>query len=93
MFPSFTVFKPDFIHLFANVTMSFLLYLLLFPHTFNFSANESREVSHLLITDALVPVSEDEEKKSGGGDVDKSGKRELKCKTPASTSQEVKRTS
>lgn len=35
------------------------------------SASESREVSHLLITDALVPVSEDEEKKSGYvGDVE-----------------------
>ncbi|XP_048021075.1 transcription factor TFIIIB component B'' homolog isoform X4 [Megalobrama amblycephala] len=57
-------------------------------HSHGQSANESREVSHLLITDALVPVSEDEEKKSEGGDVDKSRKRELKRKTPASTSQE-----
>ncbi|XP_051732943.1 transcription factor TFIIIB component B'' homolog isoform X2 [Ctenopharyngodon idella] len=57
-------------------------------HSHGQSANESREVSHLLITDALVPVSEDEERKSGGGDVDKSRKRELKRKTPALTSQE-----
>ncbi|XP_067233127.1 transcription factor TFIIIB component B'' homolog isoform X5 [Chanodichthys erythropterus] len=57
-------------------------------HSHGQSANESREVSHLLITDALVPVSEDEVKKSGGGDKDKSRKRELKRKTPASTSQE-----
>ncbi|XDV38402.1 hypothetical protein PO909_007820 [Leuciscus waleckii] len=55
-------------------------------HSHGQSANESREVSHLLITDALVPVSEDEEKKSGEGDVDKSGKGGLKRKTPASTS-------
>lgn len=92
MFPSFTVSKPDFIHLFENVLS---LVFITFPPRIllNFSANESREVSHLLITDALVPVSEDEEKKSEGGDVDKSRKRELKRKTPASTSQEVKRTS
>ncbi|XP_067279050.1 transcription factor TFIIIB component B'' homolog isoform X2 [Pseudorasbora parva] len=51
------------------------------------SANESREVSHLLITDALVPVSEDEEKESGAGDMDKFRTGELKCKTPALTSQ------
>ncbi|KAK7143231.1 hypothetical protein R3I93_014405 [Phoxinus phoxinus] len=56
-------------------------------HSHGQSANESREVSHLLITDALVPVSEDEEKKSGEGDVDKSRKGGLKRKTPASTSQ------
>lgn len=88
MFSSFTVSKPDIIHLFAIVNIAFFPHILL-----NFSADESREVSHLLITDALVPVSEDEERKSGEGDVDKSRKRELKHKTPASKSQEVKRTS
>ncbi|XP_052444609.1 uncharacterized protein zgc:162472 isoform X2 [Carassius gibelio] len=51
------------------------------------SASESREVSHLLITDALVPVSEDEEKKSEQGDVGKSRNGELKHKIPVSTSQ------
>lgn len=56
-------------------------------HSHGQSANESREVSHVLITDALVPVSEDEEKKSGEGDVDKSRKGGLKRKTPALTSQ------
>ncbi|XP_039543895.1 transcription factor TFIIIB component B'' homolog isoform X3 [Pimephales promelas] len=56
-------------------------------HSHGQSANESREVSHLLITDALVPVSEDEEKKSGEGDVDKWRKGGLKRKTPASVSQ------
>ncbi|XP_056114314.1 transcription factor TFIIIB component B'' homolog isoform X2 [Rhinichthys klamathensis goyatoka] len=56
-------------------------------HSHGQSANESREVSHLLITDALVPVSEDEEKKSGEGDVDKWRKGGLKRKTPASASQ------
>lgn len=65
-----------------------------FPHIlFNFSANESREVSHLLITDALVPVSEDEEKKSREEDVDKSRKGGLKRKTPVSKSQGVIHTS
>jgi len=62
---------------------------LFFHILINFSANESREVSHLLITDALVPVSEDEEKKSGEGDVDKWRKGGLKRKTPASVSQGV----
>ncbi|XP_059398865.1 transcription factor TFIIIB component B'' homolog isoform X3 [Carassius carassius] len=56
-------------------------------HSHGQSACESREVSHLLITDALVPVSEDEEKKSEWRVVDKSVKGELKRKTPASTSQ------
>ncbi|XP_016311536.1 transcription factor TFIIIB component B'' homolog isoform X4 [Sinocyclocheilus anshuiensis] len=56
-------------------------------HSHGQSANESREVSHLLITDALVPVSEDEEKKSEWMVVGKSVKGELKRKTPASTSQ------
>ncbi|XP_077050125.1 uncharacterized protein LOC143697070 isoform X2 [Siphateles boraxobius] len=56
-------------------------------HSHGQSANESRAVSHLLITDALVPVSEDEENKSGEGDVDKSRKGGLKRKSPASTSQ------
>ncbi|KAF4098800.1 hypothetical protein G5714_020830 [Onychostoma macrolepis] len=56
-------------------------------HSHGQSASESREVSHLLITDALVPVSEDEEKKCEQGDVGKSRKGELKRKTPASTSQ------
>uniref|UniRef100_A0A8C1WLW8 Myb-like domain-containing protein n=1 Tax=Cyprinus carpio TaxID=7962 RepID=A0A8C1WLW8_CYPCA len=56
-------------------------------HSHGQSASESREVSHLLITDALVPVSEDEEEKSEWRVVDKSVKGELKRKTPASTSQ------
>ncbi|XP_016126823.1 transcription factor TFIIIB component B'' homolog, partial [Sinocyclocheilus grahami] len=56
-------------------------------HSHGQSASESREASHLLITDALVPVSEDEEKKSEWMGVGKSVKGELKCKTPASTSQ------
>ncbi|XP_026090177.1 transcription factor TFIIIB component B'' homolog isoform X3 [Carassius auratus] len=56
-------------------------------HSHGQSACESREVSHLLITDALVPMSEDEEKKSEWRVVDKSVKGELKRKTPASTSQ------
>ncbi|XP_042604103.1 transcription factor TFIIIB component B'' homolog isoform X4 [Cyprinus carpio] len=56
-------------------------------HSHGQSASESREVSHLLITDALVPVSEDEEKKCEQGDMGKSRKGELKRKTPASTSQ------
>ncbi len=64
-----------------------------FHVSLNFSASESREVSHLLITDTLVPVSEDEEKKSEQVDVDKSRKGELKCKMPASTSQGVKHAS
>lgn len=59
----------------------------------HFSASESREVSHLLITDALVPVSEDEEEKSEWRVVDKSVKGELKRKTPASTSQGVEHAS
>ncbi|XP_073680707.1 uncharacterized protein [Garra rufa] len=57
-------------------------------HSHGQSASESREVSHLLITDALVPVSEDEEKKSEQRVVDKSAKGQLKRKIPATTSQE-----
>ncbi|XP_043077107.1 transcription factor TFIIIB component B'' homolog isoform X3 [Puntigrus tetrazona] len=49
-------------------------------HSHGQSASESREVSHLLITDALVPVSEDEGKKSEQGDGGKSRKGELKLK-------------
>ncbi|RXN12954.1 transcription factor TFIIIB component B-like protein [Labeo rohita] len=56
-------------------------------HSHGQSASESREVSHLLITDALIPVSEDEEKKSEQRVVDKSAKGEVKRKAPASTSQ------
>lgn len=67
--------------------------LLFFPILLIFSASESREVSHLLITDALVPVSEDEEKKCEQGDMGKSRKGELKRKTSASTSQGVKHAS
>ncbi|KAL1253272.1 hypothetical protein QQF64_017965 [Cirrhinus molitorella] len=57
-------------------------------HSHGQSASKNREVSHLLLTDALVPVSEDEEKKSEQRVVDESVKGELKSKTLASTSQE-----
>lgn len=70
--------------------MSFLLCLLnvFSPILLYSSVNESKEVSHLLLTDALVPVSAEEEKK--GEEEDKSRRGQLKRKTPALTSQEVK---
>ncbi|XP_073790695.1 uncharacterized protein isoform X5 [Danio rerio] len=55
-------------------------------HSHGQSVNESKEVSHLLLTDALVLVSEEEEKE--GEEEDKSRRGQLKRKTPASTSQE-----
>lgn len=50
----------------------------------NFSANESRETSHVLITDALVPVAEEEE------DGDKTSNGDLDHVTPALRSEKVK---
>lgn len=58
----------------------------LVPSPINFSFNESRETSHLLITDALVPVAEEEEK----GDGDNTSKGDLEHTAPASRSQRVK---
>ncbi|KAI7795636.1 transcription factor TFIIIB component B'' homolog isoform X2 [Triplophysa rosa] len=57
-------------------------------HSQSQSFNESRETSHLLITDALVPVAEEEEK----GDGDKMSKGDLDHTAPASRSQRVDKT-
>ncbi|XP_051960769.1 transcription factor TFIIIB component B'' homolog isoform X2 [Xyrauchen texanus] len=56
----------------------------------NEMVKQSREVSHLLITDALVPVSEEEEiETKGGGDGNTIETGELKCKTPVSRSHGI----
>ncbi|XP_051533022.1 transcription factor TFIIIB component B'' homolog isoform X2 [Myxocyprinus asiaticus] len=58
----------------------------------NEMVKQSREVYHLLITDALVPVSEEEEKEietKGGGDGNTTKTGELKRKTPVSRSHGI----
>ncbi|XP_056302395.1 transcription factor TFIIIB component B'' homolog isoform X2 [Danio aesculapii] len=55
-------------------------------HSHGQSVKESKEVSHILLMDALVPVSEEEERERE--EEDKSRRGQLKRKTPSSTSQE-----
>ncbi|XP_056587231.1 transcription factor TFIIIB component B'' homolog isoform X3 [Triplophysa dalaica] len=57
-------------------------------HSQSQSCNESRETSHLLITDALVPVAEEEEK----GDGDNTSKGDLENTALASRSQRLDKT-
>ncbi|KAA0719840.1 Transcription factor TFIIIB component B'' -like protein [Triplophysa tibetana] len=57
-------------------------------HSQSQSFNEGRETSHLLFTDALVPVAEEEEK----GDGDNTSKGDLEHTEPASRSQRLDKT-